>query len=98
MAANCLSGPRCMAITMGRPRRRLRRPLPEGRDALFDIDWQGAQQLAERMPDDVVSVFVLPPSMAELKARLERRAEDDAEDHRAPREQCPRRDRSLGRV
>jgi len=53
--------------------------LAKGRDVLFDIDWQGAQQLAERMPEDVVSVFVLPPSMAELKSRLERRAEDDAD-------------------
>ena len=44
---------------------------------LFDIDWQGTQQLAEAMPDDIVRIFVLPPSMTELRARLERRAEDD---------------------
>lgn len=50
-----------------------------GRDVLFDIDWQGAQQLAAGKPDDVVLVFILPPSMAELKARLDRRAEDDDE-------------------
>jgi guanylate kinase len=50
--------------------------LVSGRDVLFDIDWQGAQQLAAGKPDDVVLVFILPPSMAELKARLERRAED----------------------
>ncbi len=43
---------------------------------LFDIDWQGTRQLLEKMRDDVVTVFVLPPSAAELKARLERRAED----------------------
>jgi len=48
----------------------------EGRDMLFDIDWQGADQLREKMPADVVSVFILPPSMAELRARLMRRAED----------------------
>ena len=43
---------------------------------LFDIDYQGARQLQEKMPDDVVSVFILPPSMKELKSRLNRRAED----------------------
>ena len=46
---------------------------------LFDIDWQGTQQLYERMRPDIVSVFVLPPSAADLKARLERRAEDSPE-------------------
>ncbi len=46
---------------------------------LFDIDWQGTRQIAEAMPDDIVRIFVLPPSMAELRARLERRAEDGAE-------------------
>jgi guanylate kinase len=45
---------------------------------LFDVDWQGAQQMRERLGDDVVSIFVLPPSMRELRARLERRAEDSA--------------------
>jgi guanylate kinase len=52
--------------------------LAEGRDMLFDIDWQGAKQVRERLGDDVVSIFVLPPSMGELRARLERRAEDTA--------------------
>lgn len=50
--------------------------LAAGRDMLFDIDYQGAQQLQEKMPDDVVSIFILPPSMKELKSRLNRRAED----------------------
>ena len=50
--------------------------MSEGRDMLFDIDWQGADQLREKMPADVVSVFILPPSMEELRARLMRRAED----------------------
>ena len=45
---------------------------------LFDIDWQGAQQVREALGSDVVSVFILPPSMAELRARLDRRAEDSA--------------------
>jgi len=49
--------------------------LAEGRDMLFDIDWQGAQQLKEKMRADIVSIFILPPSMKELKARLKRRAE-----------------------
>ncbi len=46
---------------------------------LFDIDWQGTRQLYQAMRRDIVSVFVLPPSATELKARLERRAEDSAE-------------------
>jgi guanylate kinase len=53
--------------------------LTAGRDVLFDIDWQGATQLAAARPDDVVLVFILPPSMKELKARLDRRAEDEAD-------------------
>ena len=60
----------------GTPREPVEQALAKGRDVLFDIDWQGTRQLYEKMPDDVVSVFVLPPSAADLKARLERRAED----------------------
>ena len=52
--------------------------LAEGRDVLFDIDWQGAKQVRDRLGDDVVSIFVLPPSMTELRSRLVRRAEDSA--------------------
>ena len=48
----------------------------QGRDMLFDIDWQGAEQLRQKALTDIVSVFILPPSMSELKARLKRRAED----------------------
>ena len=59
------------------PRKPVEAALAAGRDMLFDIDWQGTQQIARAMPDDVVGVFLLPPSMGELKARLERRAEDD---------------------
>lgn len=58
------------------PREPAERAMAEGRDMLFDIDWQGAKQLREKMRGDIVSVFILPPSMAELKARLKRRAED----------------------
>ncbi len=63
----------------GTPREPVERALKEGRDVLFDIDWQGAQQVKQKMPDDVVSVFVLPPSAVELKSRLERRAEDSGD-------------------
>ena len=62
----------------GTPRAPVEKVLAEGRDMLFDIDWQGASQVRERLGDDVVSIFVLPPSMRELRARLERRAEDTA--------------------
>ncbi|WP_274629409.1 guanylate kinase [Arvimicrobium flavum] len=61
------------------PRKPAERAMADGRDMLFDIDWQGAVQLKEKMRGDIVSIFILPPSMAELKARLQRRAEDAAE-------------------
>jgi guanylate kinase len=60
----------------GTPREPVEKALVAGRDVLFDIDWQGTRQLYEKMRGDVVGVFVLPPSAAELKTRLERRAED----------------------
>ncbi|WP_185983256.1 guanylate kinase [Aureimonas mangrovi] len=63
----------------GTPREAAERAMREGRDMLFDIDWQGARQLVEQAKSDVVSIFILPPSMAELKARLLRRAEDSGE-------------------
>jgi guanylate kinase len=63
----------------GTPRKPVEQALARGEDMMFDIDWQGTQQIGEKMRADVVSVFVLPPSMAELKARLERRAEDSPE-------------------
>ncbi|MBV9953777.1 MAG: guanylate kinase, partial [Pseudolabrys sp.] len=61
----------------GTPRKAVEKALSAGHDVLFDIDWQGAKQLYEKMRADVVSVFVLPPSARELKSRLERRAEDN---------------------
>lgn len=60
----------------GTPRDPADAAIEDGRDILFDIDWQGTLQLYESKRSDVVSVFVLPPSMAELRSRLERRAED----------------------
>jgi len=60
----------------GTPRAPVEAALADGHDMLFDIDWQGTRQLYQSMRRDIVSVFVLPPSAAELKTRLERRAED----------------------
>ncbi|MCA0401480.1 MAG: guanylate kinase [Proteobacteria bacterium] len=59
------------------PRGPVELALAEGRDILFDIDVQGTLQLYQRMRADVVSVFILPPSIAELQSRLKRRAEDE---------------------
>jgi guanylate kinase len=61
----------------GTPRRPVEQALRRGQDVLFDIDWQGTQQLREKMPHDLVSVFVLPPSVRELERRLHTRAQDD---------------------
>ncbi len=60
----------------GTPRAPVDAALAEGRDVLFDIDWQGAQQLYQRAGGDVVRVFIFPPSMAELERRLRARATD----------------------
>ncbi len=63
----------------GTPRKPVDAALSAGRDVLFDIDWQGTLQILERAREDVVTVFILPPSMAELRSRLVRRAEDAPE-------------------
>ena len=63
----------------GTPRAAVEAALEQGRDVLFDIDWQGTQQLRERARDDLVSIFVLAPDVAELERRLRERAQD-AED------------------
>ena len=60
----------------GTPRKPVEDALAVGRDVLFDIDWQGTQQLAEKARDDLVAVFVLPPSTRELEKRLRSRAQD----------------------
>src|SRR5680860_258935 len=60
----------------GTPRDPAEKSMREGRDMLFDIDWQGGLQLMAKARVDVVSIFVLPPSMDELRRRLMRRAED----------------------
>ncbi len=63
----------------GTPRDQIEEILAAGYDVIFDIDWQGAQQLAQAAAFDVVRVFVLPPSLHELESRLQRRAQDSAE-------------------
>ncbi len=60
----------------GTPREPVEAALAAGRDVLFDVDWQGAQQLAQAARDDLASIFILPPSTAELARRLEARAQD----------------------
>jgi guanylate kinase len=60
----------------GTPRKPVMDALDRGKDMLFDIDWQGTQQLKEKVRDDIVSIFVLPPSHAELERRLQSRAQD----------------------
>ena len=63
----------------GTPAAAVEKILAKGRDVLFDIDWQGAQQLAQKAKGDLVRVFILPPSRAELERRLRERAEDPPE-------------------
>ncbi len=63
----------------GTPRKPVMDALAAGRDVLFDVDWQGTQQLRDKTPEDVASIFVLPPSIAELEKRLHKRAQDDYE-------------------
>ena len=63
----------------GTPRALVEDKLKNGRDVLFDIDWQGTQQLSELMPEDLVKIFILPPSVSELEKRLLSRAQDTAD-------------------
>lgn len=63
----------------GTPRAPVEAALSAGRDVLFDIDWQGTQQLRDKSPKDVVSVFILPPSVQALEQRLHTRAQDSDE-------------------
>ena len=63
----------------GTPRAPVEKALAAGRDMLFDIDWQGTQQLGQKARGDLVSVFVLPPSIPELERRLRTRAQDKEE-------------------
>lgn len=81
----------------GTPRAPVERALEAGRDVLFDIDWQGTQQVREAARDDLVSVFILPPSTEELERRLYARPGQRGGGAR-PHGQGRRRDEPLGRV
>jgi guanylate kinase len=70
--ARVLGGTQCY----GTPRAPVEAALAAGRDLVFDIDWQGNRQLREKLPGDVVGVFMLPPSLAELEHRLRQRGGD----------------------
>lgn len=63
----------------GTPKKQVMQALEGGRDVLFDIDWQGTRQLAQSCRDDLVSVFILPPTLEELERRLRSRAQDSEE-------------------
>lgn len=63
----------------GTPRAPVEQALAQGLDVMFDIDWQGTQQLEEKAREDLVSIFILPPSIRELERRLHTRAQDNAE-------------------
>jgi guanylate kinase len=63
----------------GTPRAAVEAALAAGRDVMFDIDWQGAQQLRQKMPRDTVGVFILPPTFEDLERRLKARAQDPPE-------------------
>jgi guanylate kinase len=63
----------------GTPRAHVEEKLAKGRDILFDIDWQGTLQLLKKARADMVTIFILPPSIRELRKRLERRAQDSKE-------------------
>jgi guanylate kinase len=78
LAGDLLESAEVHSHRYGTPRAPVEAVLAQGRDMLFDIDWQGAQQVRQSLGEDVVSIFILPPSMEELRARLDRRAEDSA--------------------
>ena len=67
----------------GTPRAPVMAAIESGRDIISDVDWQGTQQMAARMRDDLVSIFILPPSLAALERRLKTRAQDSREVVRA---------------
>jgi guanylate kinase len=63
----------------GTPKAAVEKKITEGKDVLFDIDWQGTQQMKARVRDDLVSVFILPPSIPDLEKRLKKRGQDSVE-------------------
>ena len=81
-AGQLLEHARFLGRAYGTPRAPVEAALAAGRDVLFDIEWQGHRQLKARMPADVVGIFLLPPSMAELERRLRGRATEAEEEIR----------------
>lgn len=79
-AGELLEHARFLGRGYGTPRAPVEAALAAGRDVLFDIEWQGHRQLRGKLPADVVGVFLLPPSLAELERRLNARAQDSAEE------------------
>ncbi len=73
----------------GTPRKPVEAVLEEGKIVLFDIDWQGAQQVREEVRQDLVSIFILPPSIEELESRLRKRAQDTEETVQARMAEAP---------
>jgi guanylate kinase len=69
----------CSTISTEAPKAPIKAALKEGRDTLFDIDWQGTQQLEYALGEDLVRIFILPPSMKELERRLHERGTDSDE-------------------
>ena len=82
----------------GTPRKPVMDALAAGRDVLFDIDWQGTQQLREKARSDLVSVFILPPSIPELERRLALARAGRLRQHPATHGESRRRDEPLGRI
>lgn len=78
-AGGLLEWARVFDNSYGTPRAAVEQAIADGKDVLFDIDWQGAQQLSEKLPGDVVRIFVLPPSGDSLESRLKSRAQDPPE-------------------
>jgi len=78
-AGELLEHARVFKHNYGTPAKFVRDNISRGTDVLFDIDWQGTQQLAGKSRDDLVSIFILPPSMDELERRLKARAQDSDE-------------------
>lgn len=82
-----LENARVFGNSYGTPRAAVEQQLAAGQDVLFDIDWQGTQQLRETAPEDLVTIFILPPSLVELERRLKSRGQDsdDTVRHRMDR-------------
>lgn len=79
-AGEFLEHARFLSRAYGTPRAPVEAALVAGRDVMFDIEWQGHRQLKQRMPDDIVGIFLLPPSLEVLERRLRGRGQDSEEE------------------